>query len=111
MPAFFRIVATLAGLAGLGVIVHEVLQKWQVIGPTVGVLWTIAALWILWACREATRSARFQARLRLAERPVRGIAAAVSIILTILAILALTSIPFLWFGIIRELARGGGALR
>jgi hypothetical protein len=111
MPAFIRIVVTLSGLAGLGVIVHEVLKKWQVIGPTVGVFWTIAALWFLLACREATRSARFHARLGLAAQPARGITAAVNIVLTILAILALISIPFLWFGIIRELARGGGVLR
>ena len=107
MKATIRIVTAILGVAGLGIIVHEVLKKWQLIGPDRGILWTIVPLWALLALKEASTSPGFRMPPRLAG----VLASVVNAFLIILAILALISIPFLWFGIIEDLARGGGASR
>ena len=108
MKTFIRFVTTIAGLAGLGIIVHEVFKKWQLIGPGRGILWTVIPLWILFALKEASVSLWFREKSRLPPRLVGALAGVVSVVLIILAVMALISIPFLWFGVIEELAKGGG---
>ena len=111
MKATFRFVIATAGLAGLGLIVHEVLKKWQLIGADRGILWTIVPLWALLALREASSSLWFREKVRMPMRLAGALTGVVSALLVVLAILALISIPFLWFGIIEDLAQGGGASR
>lgn len=111
MNAIIRFATALLGLAGLGIIVHEVLKKWQLIDPHRGIIWTVVSLWMLFICREVTRSVYFRERLRLSSRLAAALTAMVNALLIILTILAVVSIPFLWFGIIEDLARGGGAPR
>ena len=108
MKATFRFVIAISGLAGLGIIVHEVLKKWQLVGPNRGILWTIVPLWVLWVLREASSSLWFRDKFRVPARLAGALTGVVSALLMILAILALISIPFLWFGIIEELAGKGG---
>ena len=108
MKATFRFVIAIAGLAGLGIIVHEVLKKWQLIGADRGILWTIIPLWALLAFKEAAASLWFREKFRMPAGLAFALTSVVSALLVILAILALISIPFLWFGIIEELAGKGG---
>ena len=111
MKATIRFFIAISGLAGLGIIVHEVLKKWQLIGPDRGILWTIVPLWALLALKEASTSPGFRERFRMPPRLAGVLAPVVNAFLIILAILALISIPFLWFGIIEDLAKGGGTSR
>lgn len=111
MNAIIRVVTTLAGLAGLGIIVHEVLKKWQWFDGGRSILWTIAPLWNLFICKETATATYFQERFKLSPRVAGALKATLNGILIVLAILALVSIPFLWFGIIEELAKGGGGSR
>ncbi len=111
MKTTFRFFIAISGLAGLGIIVHEVLKKWQLIGSQRGIFWSILPLWGLLALREASTSRWFRDKCRMPPRLAGALAGVVSALLVILAILALISIPFLWFGIIEDLAKGGGASR
>ncbi len=111
MNATLRFVIAIAGLAGLGIIVHEVLKKWQLIGAERGIFWTIVPLWALLALREASSSLWFREKFRMPTRLAGALTGVVSALLVVLAILALISIPFLWFGIIEDLAKRGGASR
>ncbi len=106
-----RLALTIAGLAGLGVIVHEVLLKWQLIGPRRGILWSILPLWALFVLKEISITRWFGEGLRLSPRVAAALAGAVNLLLIVLAVAAMISIPFLWFGIIEELAKGGGTPR
>ena len=108
MKTFVRFCATIAGLAGLGIIVHEVLKKWQLIAPGRGILWTIVPLWVLFVVKEATASNWLREQARLPPRLVSALTSAVSVVLIILAVMTLISIPFLWYGVIEELASGDG---
>lgn len=109
MKATIRFVIAISGLAGLGIIVHEVLKKWQLMGPGYGILWTIIPLWTLLALKEASTSRWFREKFGMPARLAGALTTVVSAFLIILAILALISIPFLWFGIIEDLAKGGGS--
>lgn len=111
MNVTIRFVTTILGLAGLGIIIHEVVRKWQLLGSDHGVLWTIIPLWALFLMKEVTTSLWFQEKVRLPRPFTKTLSGIVSILLIGLAILALASIPLLWFGIIEELARGGGTVR
>ncbi len=109
MKAIIRFAAAISGLAGLGIIVHGVLTKWQLIDPGRGTLWTIIPLWVLFVLKEASASPWFREKIRLPPPFAGALAGVVSVVLIILAVMALISIPFLWFGVIEELAGGGGA--
>ncbi len=111
MKTLIRFSATIAGLAGLGIIVHEVLRKWQLVDPGRGILWTIVPMWVLFVVKEATASTWLKEQARLPPRLVSALGGVVSAVLIILAVMALISIPFIWFGVIEELASGGGFSR
>jgi len=44
------------GLAGFGIILGEVLKKWQVADPDFRVVWIVIPILFLFAIREITRS-------------------------------------------------------
>ena len=94
----------LLGLFGFGVIVSEVLKKWHFINQSLNILWVIAPILILFIAKQALHSAYLIARLNLSPQFVHRSTTTFNIILVILGILALISLPFLWFGVIEELA-------
>ncbi len=111
MKTVVRHVTAVAGLAGLGVIIHEVLQKWHLVSQGRGILWSIIPLWLLYVLKESLSSQWCRESARLPPPFYSVLAAGVRALLIVLGILALISIPFLWFGVIEELATGGGVPR
>ena len=94
----------LLGLCGFGVIVAEVLKKWHFIREDLNVVWVIAPILILFIVKQATQSSYARHHLNLSPRVVDRSSTVINILLVILAIFALISLPFLWYGVIEELA-------
>ncbi len=94
----------LLGFSSLGVIVTEVLKKWQLVSKDLSPVWVIGPLLILFMAKKATGSSYFRASSKLSPNILKASEKIIEIILIVLAILAIISIPFLWFGVIEELA-------
>jgi len=56
IKAWLRMILCVFGLAGFGIILGEVLKKWQVAGPDFSVVWIVIPILVLFAIREITRS-------------------------------------------------------
>jgi hypothetical protein len=103
-----RFISCLIGLSGFGVIVAEVLKKWQLISKNLSPVWVIVPILILFVAKEVTNSPHIRNKSKLSPNILNPTAVIINIILTIFSILALISIPFLWFGAIEETARNSG---
>ena len=103
-----RFISCLIGLSGFGVIVAEVLKKWQLISKNLSPVWVIVPILILFVAKEVTNSSHIRNNSKLSPNILNTLAVIINIILTILLILTLISIPFLWFGAIEETARNAG---
>jgi hypothetical protein len=95
----------LLGLCGFGIIVFEIMKKWQFIDSSLSPVWIVAPILILFSIRQASTSSYWIKKLHLAPVVVKHITLAINLILIILGLLALISVPFLWFGVIEELAQ------
>ena len=103
-----RFISCLIGLSGFGVIVAEVLKKWQLISKNHSPVWVIVPILILFIAKEVTNSPNIRNNSKLSPNIFNSTAVIINIIITIFSILALISIPFLWFGAIEETARNAG---
>ena len=97
----------LIGLAGFGIIVTEILKKWQIIGKTLSPVWIIAPIWLLFIVKKVPLSPFLIDRLHLSPKVVKRATSIINIIWIIFAIGAVISLPFLWYGVIKELAMQG----
>jgi hypothetical protein len=103
-----RFISFLIGLSGFGVIVAEVLKKWQLISKSLSSVWIIVPILILFVVKEATNSPNIRNNSKLSPNILNTSAVIINIILIIISILAIISIPLLWFGVIEETARSAG---
>jgi len=103
-----RLFTCLIGLSGFGIIVAEILKKWQLFSKDLGLIWIIAPILILFGCREVTNSSYIKENQKLSENFINIFTIIVNIIFIIIAIIVCISIPFIWFGTIEELGRRGG---
>ena len=103
-----RLITCLIGLSGFGIIVAEILKKWQLVSKNLGLTWIISPILILFVCREVTSSSYIKENQKLSPNLVNIFAVIVNIIFIIISIFVCISIPFLWFGTIEELGRRGG---
>ncbi|MDJ0986227.1 MAG: hypothetical protein QNJ26_11850 [Desulfobacterales bacterium] len=94
----------LLGLSGFGVIVAEVLKKWHFISEDLSVVWVVAPILILYIVQQATQSSYVRRYFNLSSHFVSRSRTIINIILVILGVFALISLPFLWYGVIEELA-------
>ncbi len=94
----------LLGLSGFGIIVIEILKKWQLVNSNLSPVWTIAPILILFSIKQATTSHYWIDKLHLSPIVVKRITILINFILISLGLLALISLPILWFGVIEELA-------
>jgi hypothetical protein len=94
----------LAGLFGFGVIATEVLKKWQYISQSTSPLWIIAPIWALFIIKQATQSPAWREKLHLSPQVIQRSTTIINAILILLGLIALISLPFLWYGVIEELA-------
>ena len=97
----------LVGFAGFGIIVTEILKKWQLISKTLSPVWFITLMWLLFIVKKAPLSPFLTDRLHLSPDVVKRMAGVINIIWIIFAICAVISLPFLWYGVIKELAMQG----
>ena len=97
----------LLGLSGFGVIVAEVLKKWHFISEGFSIAWVIAPILTLFIVQQAIQSSYVRRNFNLSPLIVSRSRTIINIILVILGILALISLPFLWYGVIEELASPG----
>ena len=97
--------ACLLGFTVFGVIVTEVLKKWQLVSKDLSPVWAIGPLLLLFMTKKATNSPYFRTHSKLSPVVLNTSERPVEIILIVLAILAIISLPFLWFGVIEEAAR------
>ena len=104
----FRLITGGIGLSGFGVIVAGVLKKWHLIGNTVDAIWIIIPVLVLFVCREVANSYHMRKILKLSSNVENNLGIIVNILVLIISVLAVISIPFLWFGVIEELAKKGG---
>jgi len=102
-----RFIICLIGLSGFGVIVAEALKKWQLISKNLSSVWVIMPILILFVVKEVTNSPYIRNNSKLSPNIVNTSAVIINIILMIILILALISIPFLWFGGLKEIAKQG----
>ena len=100
-----RIPVGLAGLSGLGVIVAEVLKKWQFIDSGASNLWAVGPILVLFLAHEALRSTRLGLKTKLSPQGYKALSITLKILLLIAFLAVLISIPFLWYGVIEELAK------
>ncbi len=94
----------LSGLLGFGIIVGEVLKKWHFISQSLNIVWVIAPILILFIAKQAFQSTYLRTRLNLSPQFVQRSTTIINIIWVILGLMALISLPFLWYGVIEELA-------
>ena len=94
----------LLGLFGFGVIVTEVLKKWQIISQSASSLWIIVPIWTLYIIKQATQSPAWRDKLHLSPQTIHRSNTVINVILIILGLMALISLPFLWYSVIEELA-------
>jgi hypothetical protein len=100
-----RFIGAILGLAGLGVIIAEVLKKWQFISASLNPVWVVMPILTLYITKIVTHSSCLRNRRNLPPNVLKGAVAIINIILILLFILAVLSIPFVWFGAIEETAR------
>ena len=100
-----RILVGLTGLSGFGVIVAEVLKKWQIVDSGTSNLWTVGPILALFLAREALRSTRLGLQAKLSPQSYKALSIVLKILLLIASLAVLISIPFLWYGVIEELAK------
>ena len=103
--SIFKFIASLLGLSGLGVIIAEVLKKWQFINATLNPIWVVLPILILYLTKRAVRAPYFRNRAHLPLGVPKSAVTLINTILIILFILTVRSIPFIWFGAIEETAR------
>ena len=106
-----RFISYLLGLLGLsffGFMVAEILKKWQLIDKSLSPVWVIVPILILFVVKKVTDSPYIRNNSKLSPNILNSSAVIINIILIILGILAIISIPFLWFGVIEETAGKAG---
>lgn len=107
-PDYNRHIVMLAGLSGLGIILAEILKKWELLPEKMPIAWGVGWVWLCYAGAEFTKSAMMK---KLSDRhPGMSdvICRVVNGVFVVIAVLTLLSIPFIWFGTIEELAGQGG---
>lgn len=108
VKAFLRISLCIVGLVGLGIILGEVLKKWQLAGPDFNVAWAVVPILALFFCREITRSDYIHEKQIIAPENLQTLTTVLNIVFILLSILVCLGIPYLWFGTIEELGKRGG---
>jgi len=108
VKAFLRISLCIVGLVGFGIILGEVLKKWQVADPDFGVVWIVIPILFLFAIREITRSNYIREKKITAPKYLQTLTTILDVVFVLLSILACLGIPYLWFGTIEELGKRGG---
>ncbi|GEM_PF-649033 len=101
---WIKYISCTIGLACFGVIVAEILKKWQLVSPDLNPLWVVAAILLLFATKEFVFSSYIKDNWNVSPEIFTLSRKAVNVIWVILAILTLLSVPFIWFGTIEELA-------
>ncbi len=108
----FRTIFILLGLSGFGVIVYEILIKWNFLGRKYGFFWVIVPILVLFMGKSFINSSYISNHPKFSPIMTKRIILVLNIILTIMTILVLISIPFIWYGTIEELAgKNGGGYR
>jgi hypothetical protein len=105
IPRFISNLIGLLGLSFFGFMVAEVLKKWQLIDKSFSSVWVIVPILIIFVVKKVTGSPYIRNNSILSPNIVHASAVIINIILIILGILAIISIPFLWFGVIEETAK------
>lgn len=103
--SIFKFIASLLGLSGLGVIIAEVLKKWQFINATLNPIWVVLPVLMLYLTKRATRASFVRNRAHFPPGVLKNAVTIINAILIILFILTVISIPFVWFGAIEETTR------
>lgn len=103
-----RLSFCILGLAGFGIIVTEILKKWQVAGKYLIPVCFIAPILVLFISREIVKSTYLTDHQIISPRMQKTAATVLNIIFIILSIVICVSIPFIWFGTIEELGHRGG---
>ena len=94
----------LAGLSGFGIIVAEILKKWRFIDAGRSNAWVVVPILLLFLGNESLRSTYIGILEKRSPRTHRTWSITIKILLLIGSILVLIGIPFLWYGLIKELA-------
>ena len=104
IKSIFWFIFCLLGVSGFGVIVAEVLKKWHFINEDLSIAWVIAPILTLFIVQQAVQSSYVRHYFNLSPHIVSRSRTIINIILVILGIFALISLPFLWYGVVEELA-------
>lgn len=96
------------GLLGFGVIVAEMLKKWELISPQINPLWVVAPILILYGAKVAVNSAVVVNHPRISKKALSFMSKTIHILLIIALIATILSIPFVWYGVIEQAARTAG---
>ena len=105
IPRFISYLAGLLGLSFFGFMVAEILKKCQLIDKSLSSLWVIVPILIIFVVKKVTDSPYIRENSILSPNILHVSAVIINIILIILGILAIISIPYLWFGVIEETAK------
>lgn len=108
VKAFLRISFCIVGLVGFGIILGEVLKKWQAAGPDFNIGWVVVPILVLFFCREITRSDYIREKQVISPQNLQTLTTVLNLVFILLSILVCLGIPYLWFGTIEELGKRGG---
>ena len=100
----FRYSLVLFGLAGLGIIAAEMLRKWQIVDKSANDIWIVSPIFILFFCKEIFKSSYIANKQIFSKRQTEIALKLINAILVTISIIILISIPFIWYGTIKELA-------
>jgi hypothetical protein len=102
-----RWLSGIVGIGALGFVVAEILHRWQILSNAIRPLWIALGLLGLFGLHELFHSHFFQTHPRLAPQTPKKALSLMNTLLVILALLAIVSIPFLWYATIESLAQRG----
>ncbi len=92
------------GIAGLGVIVAEMMKKWELVSKESSIVWVIIPVLIIFWGRIFTGSNYMKQFSRTSPEAAKQVNRIMNILLIVISFITLASIPFIWFGTIEQLA-------
>lgn len=108
MKEILRTVICLAGLSLLGVLVADILKKWQLISNSLSTVLVIIPILALFIVIEIIHSPYIIDSQELSPNTIRVLSKTLQITLLIISILVVVSAVFIWFGAIETTIRSSG---
>lgn len=102
----FRLTMCILGIVTAAIVVDESLKKWNILPVDISRLWIVSGLVSTFLMIDFMKSDFYQTLSLRYPKTTRAMSVTVKWSLVVMAILIFIALPFLWFGVIQELAGG-----